>query len=210
MENITIKNLVSKIKTEKEKSKSLRQSIHQQKNDLLVKVIGGFYKEGVFIKSDISNGYIEIPVEFNEPHNSFLDPKISIAFANGSFRVDFPHFVKAPYADLQMKVFKVLSQFENEITDIQLDMMATLEVDRDELKWKLEDEITEDLFRKLRTDGILVIDGLTYEYTDFVKGRMVLNIKSSRSSEVKSYFPNKVKEKLKSHSHKIADELSKN
>jgi hypothetical protein len=209
MENITIENLVSKIKTEKEKSKSLRQSIQQQKNDLLVKVVSGFVKEGVFIKGHLSNGFIEIPVEFNEPSNSFLDPFITIRFDNGSFRVDFPHFVKAPYADLQMKVFRVLSQFENEITDIQLDMMNERQVDKDKLNYELQDEITEDLFRKLRTDGRLVVDGFTYEYNDFVKGRMVLNITSGSNTEVKSYFPNMVKDKLKSHSYKIADTLLK-
>jgi hypothetical protein len=210
MENYIIENLVSKIKVEKEKSQSLRKSIQEQKNNLLIKVVSGFVKEGVFIKGDFTNGYIDIPVEFNEPHQSFLDPNITIRFDEGSFRVDFPHFVKAPYANLQMKVFKVLSQFENEITDIQLDMMIERSFDRDKLKWNLQEEITEDLFRKLLTDGILKVDDLTYEYTDLVKGRMVLNITSGRSSEVKSYFPNMVKEKLKSHSHKIADELSKN
>ena len=205
MENITISNLVLEIKNNKEKANKLRSSITQQKEDLMAKVRMALENEGLELQPKWDNSTdIYVGNDFSPINNN-----IRISFGGGNFNIQLAPIFKTPNAHIQFVIYSVLAKFQSEVIDIQLDIVNENDIDIHRDEWKLQDEIAEDLFRKLRTDGKLVVDGLTYEYNDFVKGRMVLNIISGSNTEVKSYFPNKVKEKLKSHSYKIANTLLK-
>ena len=205
MENITISNLVLEIKNSKEKANKLRSSITQQKEDLMAKVRMALENEGLELQPKWDNSR-DIYIGNDNFHNNNA---IRVSFGGGNFHIQLPPIYNTPNAHIQFVIYSVLAKFQSEVIDIQLDIVNETNIDKHRDEWKLQDEITEDLFRKLRTDGRLVVDGFTYEYNDFVKGRMVLNITSGSNTEVKSYFPNMVKEKLKSHSYKIANTLLK-
>jgi hypothetical protein len=205
MENITISNLVLEIKNNNEKANKLRSSITQQKEDLMAKVRMALENEGLELQPKWDNSR-DIYIGNDNFHNNNA---IRVSFGGGNFHIQLPPIYNTPNAHIQFVIYSVLAKFQSEVIDIQLDIVNETNIDKHRDEWKLQDEITEDLFRKLRTDGKLVVDGLTYEYNDFVKGRMVLNITSGSNTEVKSYFPNMVKDKLKSHSYKIADTLLK-
>lgn len=159
--------LINKIKTNRIKTKELEHSIHQQETNIMKMVSDELTTLG--IPHDYRKG--EKYLNINPTGEWILNREIRISFGGGNFHIQFPHIINQMNCYFQIQVFKILSKFENELTDLQLDYLAMYECkDRNDV-WELEQIVNEELFNKLETDGVLKVNGETYKMTKGEKGR---------------------------------------
>jgi hypothetical protein len=202
----TIETLITKIKDNKDKSYNLRLSISEQKIQLMDKVRKSLEKAGMKLS----------PKYPNSSDIFSLDNQVRISFGEGNFRIDLPHIIEKPNADIQFLVWSVLSKFYDDVMDIQLDMVNNNKIenpyydDYHEAINMISKKMVDDFF----TNGEISIGKIKYKYVGYNKGRFVVNIIHQRPSwkddETKSYHKSKLVDIFKDEARVMADTLIKN
>lgn len=204
----TIETLITKIKDSKEQSDNLRLSIYEQEVELMDKVRKSLEKAGMKLSPKYPNS--------TDIYSS--DDKFRVAFGGGNFRVDLPHIIGKPNADIQFLIWGVLSKFYDEVMDIQLDIVNESKIERPYYDdyYELIKMISEKMVNDFLTNNKMTIGNLTYEYVEYNKGRFVVNIINQKPSwneealQTKAYHKSKLMDIFKDEAKIMAETLIKN
>lgn len=201
----TIETLLSEITTNKTRVEDLQSSITTQVNHLMSNVSTELIKEGVSLEYRERHNTIEIPV------NQWQSINIRFNTGGAYFMIDTPNTHKNVSASLQVKIYKVLSMFENELTDIQLDLIEQSNIERWETENELVNAITEDMFNHLSLTGELNLPYKKYTMTKGNRGRYNLTETASEDlgswSLTRSYFKSQVIDELRYHARLKMNEM---
>lgn len=194
--------LINTIKTNRIKTKELEHSIHQQEIKLIEMVSEELTNLG------ISNEYRENDKHLNISFEGKfrMNRDIRISFYGGNFQLNIPHIINEMNSFIQIQVFKILSKFENELTDLQLDYLAMYNCRERNEEYELNQIVNEELFNTLKTEGFLKVNGRTYKMTESQKGRYLITFPGDYT---KSLFKTSILDKLYHEAREVSRELVK-
>lgn len=174
-------NLINEIKTKRIKQDELDNLIHEQEIKLVEMVNMDLNDMGII--TQYRKGDKQISIYKDDKWS--INRDIRISFGGGNFHIQFPHIINEMNSYIQIQVFKVLSKYENELTDIQLDYLANYDYMRRDEEFELQNVVAEEMFNTLEKDGFLELNGRIFKMEKWQKGRYIITFPNEYT---KSYF----------------------
>ena len=190
--------LIETIKSKKKTTSVLRGTIKEQQVSLMRKVSSELVDNKIFHRYTERDYRIEIPIGDSQ--------EAIIQLSGGNFRVSFPNVIYDLNSITQIMVFRILGKFDNELTDIQLDIRGEVMNQRWQEEMELDRVVAEEIFEELKSKGVLEVNGRTYGLTTGQKGRYNF---TTPSGEIKSLFKSDIVSRLVNEASIVAKELVK-
>lgn len=200
----TIDNLLQTIKFKTEVSNKLQKSIYDQRVALINKIAQRIKQVSSF-ELEVRGESIDIILNSDD---FYIRASIRVS-ETGFLKLDYTTNRKFFTGHLQSVVYGVFSEMTEEITNIQLDYNAMMEIDRWEDKFQLIKEVHKQIFDDLEK-------GLKYSYGSFTyymvkgqRGRYVFTEQGSWQATEKNYTKSQVMDKIRHIAQSETDKLVK-
>lgn len=189
MKTMEIAEAIVQLKDKRTLAKKLDREINSQKKNVLIRLSVDLEDMGLSIQeySDDNNLYIQVE----------NDDNICVRFIGTNLVVECPNLFRVPFAQTQILIYKAITNYEEELTNIQLDKINHIKLCDWEDMNSLIELMTEDLFNTLESGGVVEFHKTQYTMNKTSGARYEFTMKDEYSNETKKYLKSQIVNKLK-------------